>query len=235
MTPAARERLQVRVPVLSISAAAWILIVFEPSSLAGHAHHSAAMMHHPTAAFAVSWTLMLAAMMAPLVIAPVRHVRNRSFARRRARAVALFTAGYVSVWMGAGVVLTALATALRPAAMAAALGITVALVWQFSPMKQRCLNRGHAHPELAAFGAEADLGALRFGWTHGLWCVGSCWALMLPPLLVSRGHVVAMAVASLWLYAERLDRPMPPRWRLRGPGKAARLAAAQARMLLEGG
>lgn len=234
MTAAARERLQVRVPVLSLSAAAWILLVFAPGGSAGHAHHSA-VMHNSTAALAVNWVLMLAAMMAPLVIPPVRHICNRSFARRRARSVALFTAGYVVVWMGAGVVLTALAAALRPIASAAALATAVVLVWQFSPIKQRCLNRGHAHPEMAAFGAEADLGALHFGWSHGAWCVGSCWALMLAPLLVSRGHVVAMAAASLWLYAERLDRPAPPRWRLRGPAKAARLAAAQARMLLEGG
>jgi hypothetical protein len=56
---------------------------------------------------------------------------------------------------------------------------------------------------------------------------------MLLPLVISRGHIAAMAAVSLWLFAERLERPMPPRWRLRGPGKAARIAMAQTRMRLE--
>jgi predicted metal-binding membrane protein len=193
--------------------------------------------HNSPASLAVGWALMLAAMMTPVLIAPVRHIRDRSFAHRRARAIALFVAGYAAVWMAAGVMLLALAQAVRLVApesfVPLALVTTIALIWQFSPFKQRCLNRGHAHPELAAFGRAADIDALRFGWTHGVWCVGSCWALMLLPLLVSRGHVAAMAAVTLWLFAERLDRPMPPCWRLRGPGKAARIAVAQARMRLQ--
>lgn len=233
MTPAARERSQIRVPVLFISAVAWILLVVEPGGSTLHAHHSAAMLE-PTS-LAVGWALMLAAMMAPVLIAPVRHVRDRSFSQRRARAIALFVAGYAAVWMAAGVMLLALAALLAaPGSSLPVVLVTItALVWQFSPFKQRCLNRCHAHSELAAFGRAADIDALRFGLTHGVWCVGSCWALMLLPLMVSRGHVAAMAAVALWLFAERLDRPAPLRWRLRGPGKAARIAVAQARMRLQ--
>jgi len=245
MTPAARERAQVRTPVLFISAAAWILLVAGPGGTALSAHCPPAMAAslklllavNPPAVLAAGWALMLAAMMAPMLIAPVRHVRDSSFARRRARAIMLFVAGYAAVWMAAGAMLMALALAVRLAApeswLVVALGTVIALVWQFSPFKQRCLNRGHAHFELAAFGVAADIGALRFGLTHGVWCVGSCWALMLLPLLVSRGHVAAMAAVSLWLFAERFDTPMPPRWRLRGPGRAARIVIAQAQMRLE--
>jgi predicted metal-binding membrane protein len=222
MTPAARERLAVRTPLLFISAAAWILLAVGPDAMALHTRHPAAMTG--VSSLAAGWALMLAAMMAPLVIAPVRHVRDRSFARRRARAIALFTAGYAAIWMGAGVVLLG-AARLEPVLLAA----TIAFVWQFSPFKQRCLNRCHAHAELAAFGRTADIDALRFGVTHGLWCVGSCWALMLLPLLAARDHIAAMAVVALWLFAERLDTPMPPQWRLRGPVKAARIALARAR------
>jgi predicted metal-binding membrane protein len=109
----------------------------------------------------------------------------------------------------------------------------LAVVWQCSPLKQRCLNRCHSQAQLAAFGATAYFDALRFGLTHGMWCVGACWALMLLPLLVSAGHGAAMAAVALWLLAERLDTPMPPRWRLRGPAKAVRLAIAQAKMRLQ--
>jgi predicted metal-binding membrane protein len=185
---------------------------------------------------ALGWALMLVAMMAPLLTAPVRHVRDRSFARRRARAVALFVAGYGAIWSAAGAALLTVALAGRRSApessVPVALATLIALVWQFSPAKQSCLNRCHAHAELAAFAPAADLGALRFGLTHGIWCVGSCWALMLLPLLVSRGHLAAMAAVTLWILAERLERPMPPGWRWRGPGKAVRLVVAQSRLRL---
>jgi predicted metal-binding membrane protein len=251
MTPAARERSQVRVPLLFISAAAWLLLVIEPSGKVLSADCSVAMLGttpspaslhlllalEPLTSLAVGWALMLAAMMVPLLIAPVRHVRDRSFTHRRARAILLFVTGYAASWMAAGILLLALAVAARLVAprssVPLAMATIVALVWQISPVKQRALNRCHAQAELAAFGLAADLDALRFGLTLGVWCVGSCWALMLLPLLVSRGHVVAMAAVALWLYAERLDRPMPPRWRWRGLGKAGRLAVAQTQMRLQ--
>jgi len=110
--------------------------------------------------------------------------------------------------------------------------VLIALVWQFSPVKQRCLNRCHAHTELAAFGAAADFDALRFGMTHGTWCAGSCWALMLFPMLLLRGHVVAMASVAVLIFSERLEQPRPPSWRWRGLGKATRIVVAQARIRL---
>jgi predicted metal-binding membrane protein len=235
---------QVRAPLVLISAAAWIALVIEPGGAAFPSHCSPKMLARtlpsmslelpetlePIASLAFGWALMLAAMMGPLVAAPVRHVRDRSFARRRTRAVALFGFGYVAIWMAAGVMLLALATAVRliaPESSVMPLGTLIAAIWQCSPLKQRCLNRCHARSEVAAFGPAADVDALRFGLTHGVWCAGSCWALMLLPLLVSRGHVAAMAAVALWLLAERLDRPMPPRWRVRGVGKAARLVIAR--------
>jgi predicted metal-binding membrane protein len=236
--------------MLLISAAAWLaLVMMEPGGMASPALCAAAMAAPPPsgplhslpapstiASLAMGWALMLAAMMVPLLTAPVSHVRDRSFARRRGRAIALFAGGYAASWMAAGAMLLALAPAVRWVAPRSptplALAVFVALIWQLSPIKQRCLNRCHDQPELPAFGLAADLAAFRFGLTHGLWCVGSCWVLMLLPLLVSRGHLAAMAAVTFWILAERLDRAMPPRWRWHGPAKAARIAVAQARMRL---
>ena len=53
---------------------------------------------------------------------------------------------------------------------------------------------------------------------------------MLLPLLVPRGHVAAMAAVTVWVFAERLDRVMPPAWRWHGGAKAARIVVAQARL-----
>ena len=238
MTPAARERMQVRVPLLLISGAAWILLLLQPDGTALSAHCIAAVrgLALNPASLALGWALMLAAMMLPLVIAPARHICARSFPRRRTRAILLFLSGYAVIWMLAGAILLATGLWLRLATsesfLPALLVATVALVWQCSPVKQRCLNRCHAHAELAAFGAAADKAAFRFGLAHGVWCAGSCWALMLLPVLLARGHLAVMAVASLLLFAERLDRPMVPAWRVRLPDKAARILVAQARMRL---
>ncbi len=180
--------------------------------------------------------LMTAAMMLPLIITPLRHVRDRSFARRRARATILFVAGYVMVWMIAGVVLQLIAVAVRWAAPAPLLyfgvAVATAILWQVSPAKQWCLNRCHRRPHLAAFGAAADRDAFDFGLTNGASCAGSCWALMLLTRLIGQGHILGMIAVTLFVCAERLESPARLKWRWRGPSRALRIAVAQARIRL---
>jgi predicted metal-binding membrane protein len=240
MTSARRERLQVSRPLLLLSALAWVLLAAEPNIIRMPAHSVAMPMPMPPVSFtslALGWQLMLTAMMLPLLIAPVRHLRDRSFTHRRARAIALFLTSYGAIWMAAGVLLLTFTLTVRQIVpgswMPLALVALIAVIWQSSPIKQRCLNRNHAHTELAAFGWAADLDALRFGWRHGVWCFGSCWALMLLLMLISRGHIAAMAAVTLWLFAERLERPTPPQWRWHGPDKALRIVIAQIQARLQ--
>lgn len=180
---------------------------------------------------AAAWLLMLIAMMAPTLVAPLLHVHQRSFARRRGRSITLFLAGYGAVWMLAGAALTLLQLSLAliaPQSVWPALAaIALALVWQCSPAKQLCLNRSHNHHELAAFGYAADRDALGFGLRHGLWCIGSCWALMLVPMLWVQAHVATMLAATVLMSAERLEGPRPLIWKLRGLGKLMRIARIQ--------
>jgi predicted metal-binding membrane protein len=195
-----------------------------------------ALVFNSPALLASGWALMVAAMMSPLIIAPLRHVRDRSFARRRARAMLLFVAGYLAVWMTAGVGLQVVALAARWAAPAPlhylAVAAAAAILWQISPAKQWCLNRCHRRPHLAAFGAVADRDAFNFGLTNGASCTGACWALMLLPLVAGHGHVLGMVALALFVFAERLESPAPLEWRWRGPDKALRIVSAQARMRL---
>ena len=247
MTYDGQEVAQVRNPMLIVSAVAWLLLLADPGGAVMSTHepavHSGAMaaasLHmllatHPPASLAVGWVLMLVAMMTPVLISPVGHLRLRSFAYRRARTITLFVAAYAAIWIVLGGVLVAVALAATLSAaqsyLPAAGAALLALVWQSSPTKQHCLNRCHAHPELAAFGVAADIDALRFGTTHGIWCAGSCWVLMLCPMLVPSGQNVAMVAAAVVVFSERLERPRPACWRLRGLGKAMRIAAAQVRI-----
>ena len=233
MTYDGQEAAQVRNPMLIASAVTWVLLLAGTGGAVLSTHDSAthtlpAM--HPAASVAAGWVLMLVAMMSPVLISPLGHLRLRSFAYRRARAIALFVAAYAAIWIVFGGVLVAATLSAPQSYLPTAGAALIALVWQSSPIKQRCLNRCHAHPELAAFGVAADIDALRFGTTHGIWCAGSCWALMLVPMLVPSGHIIAMAAAAVVVFSERLEGPRPPSWRLRGLGKAIRIVVAQARL-----
>ena len=220
-----------------------------PASATPHTHHlvtdsgaapgssPAAVAMNPVSSLIAGWVLMLVAMMSPTLIAPICHIIERSFKRRRARSVTLFVIGYAAIWMAAGVVLIAtrlLLNLLMPQSYWLAAGVAIlAFVWQCSPIKQRCLNRGHHHRALAAFGITADWDALHFGIAHGVWCVSSCWLLMLLPMLVSHGHFAAMAGVTFIMTSERLDQPQPLTWRLRLRGKLMRIMVAQTQIRLQ--
>jgi predicted metal-binding membrane protein len=243
-----RDRARVNITILLISAIMWVVLLFNPGGMAlahcpvsdsGASLASFQMMlaMNPPSSLMAGWFLMLAAMMLPTLITPVRHVMERSFKRRRARSVALFLIGYAVIWMAAGAVLLAVVLMLNlltPQSYLPAIGVgIIALVWQCSPIKQRCINRGHNHSELAAFGIAADLDVLRFGIMHGVWCVGSCWALMLFPMLLSQWHFAAMGAVTYLMISERLEQPRPLSWRLHFPGKLMRILFAQTRIRLK--
>jgi predicted metal-binding membrane protein len=169
-----------------------------------------------------SWLTMLLAMLPPLLQQPVAHLWDRSFARRRPRAIAMFVVGYAVIWLAAGLFLLIAAIAVGVIGKAVALPAVivagaVALAWQSTPLKQTCLNRCHRLPRLSAFGIAADRDCLRYGIGKAVWCVGACWALMLIPLVAGGMHVAIMAAVAVQTFAERRAPPRPPRWRLAVP------------------
>lgn len=255
----AREYARLRNSVLALSLLAWLLLLGPvpgwlapdaasapavpsvsycgaplPMHLGPAGANATAALPGPVTALASGWVLMLLAMMSPMLVPPIYHIRISSFTRRRARATALFVAGYGGVWLAAGVVLLALELAaqrLMPHSSylpAVFMGL-VAVGWQASPFKQRCLNQCHRHPPLAAFGAAADWDALRMGLTHGRWCTGSCWAAMLFAMLLPHAHLVGMAAVSALMFCERLDPPRKATWQWRGFGTAFRYLSLRLR------
>jgi predicted metal-binding membrane protein len=236
--------------LLAVSAVAWALLLLRPHGLALPVYCSlpsgAAMPRpsldlllwlNPPVSLATAWALMLAAMMLPLLTFHVRALHERTFARRRARALLLFITGYAAVWMAAGAVVLAIVLAVRLSAgetvLPASFALAAAVAWQCSPLKQRCLNRAHFAPALRAFGLAADVDVLRFGLAHGAWCVASCWILMLVSLLLPEPHIAGMAAVAVWLFAERLEIPRAPRWQLRVPRKAVRIVVAPLRAAIQ--
>lgn len=169
----------------------------------------------PPGRLLADWSLMLLAMMPPLLAVPLMHVWRSSLPRRRAGALASFILGYVAVWLAMGPVLIAAAFVLQAATGEAAFlaALLIAAVWSASPWQRRALNRAHRLPRIGLFGWPALRDALAFGAVHAAWCVASCWAWMLAPLTAGRWHLVAMALAGFVMLVERLARPDRPRWR----------------------
>lgn len=206
--------------LLLVSFGAWLVLLFTGNHGHGGEHD------HMGGVAAASrllpslwpWFLMLLAMMAPLQAPALRHLWGRSLPRRRPRAIVLFTVGYVAVWMGVGAGLVLVAAQLqvygRGGWLAPLTGLFLVIVWQVSPWKQICLNRCHRVPRLSAFGWEADRDCLRFGLVKGVWCVGTCWALMALPLLFTFASLPLMLAISLFLLVEQYQPARPARWRM---------------------
>jgi predicted metal-binding membrane protein len=161
---------------------------------------------------------MVLAMMAPLLTVPMTHLWIRSLARRRLRAIALFSLAYAAVWTLAMTLLAVASAGLLALGIgrlaALALALVLAALWQSTPARQGSLNRCHRLPRLGAFGWAADRDCLAYGFTSGLWCVGACWALMLLPMFVERGHFLAMLAVMAFLLIERQMPSRAVRWRM---------------------
>ena len=214
----ADEYARLRNAALCVSLAGWIVLLTtsRPSTCCFVAPVRLASLR----LMAGDWALMLIAMMTPTLVAPVYYICLNSFARRRVRSITLFVIGYFGIWMAAGCVFFGVKFFVESCTfesyLPASVAAFIALCWQVSPIKQRALNRSHRHGSLTAFGASADWDALRLGFSHGLWCTCSCWAAMLFPMLLPRGHFAAMFAVGVLMFCERLDPPETPSWRWRG-------------------
>lgn len=166
------------------------------------------------------WVVMMAAMMFPSVWPTLTLygtiVRNRSAARVRGVASAVFVGGYLASWTVYGLVaFGALEIASRsglgglsdadlaryvvaPVALAAAL-------YQIAPFKQACLRHCRGpFSFLLAHWRDGLRGAARMGAIHGGYCVGCCWMLMLVLLALGVMSITWMAVVSVAIAVEKL-------------------------------
>jgi predicted metal-binding membrane protein len=155
----------------------------------------------------VHWLLMIAAMMLPLLIVPIRQVAFRSYRWRRGKAVAGFIAGYSAVWVITGlfavVFLGVLAvTGLIATPVTGPIVLLAAAIWQLSPLRGDAMRRCHRSVALTPRGLAADLDCVHFGVSHGLACVTVCFPLMLATMIAVPG-ITAAVVLAVVLFFER--------------------------------
>lgn len=244
------DRFKISLVIFGISIITWLLLLVNPGHLMTieHCHVSAAgpsasslkmlLQMNPFSSQLMGWGLMVVAMMLPKLMVPIQAIYLQSLRRYRLICSLLFVLGYLTVWMAAGVFMVGIIIGLNllmPGSYLPALGVLIiAVVWQFSPVKQKFLNLSHDHYVLRAFGWASYRDSLDFGIKHGLWCVGSGWALMLFPMLLPQGHNLAMLAVTFIMIAEHLEQPAAKVWRIRVPLKLLKYTLARTQMKWQG-
>ncbi len=203
-----------------------------PATMAGMAMPMAWSPGH-AAMMALMWVLMMLAMMlpsaAPMILLHATVARRRDPARG-GRGAFLFALGYAAVWIGFALAATATQWALEGAAMltpAMRLGSAVLAsllfiavgIYQFTPLKQACLRHCRSPLEfLSRHWRSGSGGAFLMGASHGTYCLGCCWAMMLLLFVGGVMNLAWIAGLALLVLAEKLSPGGPAVGRLLGGG-----------------
>jgi predicted metal-binding membrane protein len=159
------------------------------------------------------WWVMMVAMMVPAA-APTVLLYARSAEQPQSGA---FLAGYLLCWLGFSIAAVALHLALEASGHLAAMEMVLSSKWlaggvliaaglyQFTPLKGACLAhcRSPAH-WLSRNYRPGAVGALRMGLSHGAYCLGCCWMLMLLLFVVGVMNLAWIAALTLLVASEKL-------------------------------
>jgi predicted metal-binding membrane protein len=205
---------------------AWYALWLWGNSPYGHVLlHGTAHMHAAVgnpwllaAIFVAGWTLMTTAMMLPTTF-PMMLLFRRIVGDRASAAwlLLLLSLGYLGIWLLCGILLqlvnwslhagiSRLALDANAGWISAALILTIAGLYQFSPLKYACLDKCRSPLSFLTArwqGGNESVQALRIGVDHGLFCVGCCWSLMLLMFLVNAGSLVWMLLLGVVMAFEK--------------------------------
>ena len=188
----------------------------------------------PALLFLPVWVSMMAAMMFPSVVPMVSLFSAVGRSRRSAGGSAVptwvFLAGYLAVWslFGAGAYLLSLAVPavgmagpglLTHSPLVGGVVLVLAGLYQWSPLKGVCLR--HCRSPLGFLlhsWRDGYRGAFSMGFTHGGYCVGCCWGLMVVLFAVGLMNLGWMVLLAAVIFAEKIVRRGPLIGRLAGFG-----------------
>lgn len=166
------------------------------------------------------WAAMLWAMVLPAATPAILLFARINRLARAVRypniATLLFVLGYLMVWGAFGALATLAQWALHDAgaldtgmavtnASACGLVLVAAGVYQWTPAKHACLQMCRNPFAFVLTGWRPGLlGAWRMGFTHGLYCCGSCWLLMLLLFAAGVTNLGALVALAALILAEKL-------------------------------
>jgi predicted metal-binding membrane protein len=170
--------------------------------------------------FVAVWTVMMAAMMLPAAAPMIVIFASAQARRARASAVPtwIFVAGYILVWLAAGLlvyvlvqigseIVTGLTSADRASWGPVALGTTLvaAGLYQFTPIKRVCLTHCRSpFAFVAQHWRDGRAGALQMGLRHGGYCLGCCWALFAVMVAAGVMSLAWMLLLTLVVFVEKV-------------------------------
>lgn len=213
-----------RVPVLIIAAiaAAWMLAVLVQVTGRSQALHHDALIEGglpivvALVVFLLAWQVMIAAMMLPSSLPLIGLFAAVSADGPRPRtAMAALLGGYALVWTGFGALAFLADIAVHHTVDASpwlkahswliAGGVlAIAGAFQFTPLKDRCLRQcRHPGAYLLPRYRRGTRSAFALGRSHGWFCVGCCWALMLVMFAAGVANLLWMAALTALMVYEK--------------------------------
>jgi predicted metal-binding membrane protein len=206
--------------ILAITFSAWLYLlstaldISEASSMVIPANARALVMAYVPWSFselltiAGMWIVMMSAMMLPTAIGMIL-VFAEDGHDRASPATSAFALGYILVWTGYALAALALQWILLrnrlfqedmkvASDVIGGIIFIAAGIYEWSPLKARCLAKCRTPREFVASHWQSGvIGALRMGLRHGVYCLGSYWALMLLLFVVGAMNLVWVAALSL--------------------------------------
>tara|TARA_R110001606_G_scaffold372921_1_gene530163 strand:+ start:1337 stop:2110 length:774 start_codon:yes stop_codon:yes gene_type:complete len=220
----ARERLLTWLALMIVALLAWGYLIMHglhaqmpmTGNMAGASDNSLNLLVTAT----LMWSVMMVAMMlpsaSPMLLTFLRIYQQRE--RKAGASVAswVFMAGYLAVWLAfAGAAAVMQWTLQQSALLSSPMGhvtpmlggtlLIIAGAFQFSDLKQACLNKCRSPLSfLMTEWREGNGGALIMGLRHGVYCTCCCWALMLLMFVGGVMSLVWMAGLAVYFLAEKL-------------------------------
>ena len=217
-------------PVLTgLVTLAWLTLwIWEQSPYGRYLHHAelgsidlhsdALSLLNQAGLYIAGWVLMTVAMMLPTTVPLLQIFRRLSGQRSDANQLLwLVVAGYLSVWLGFGVIAHLFDLGLHelyehntwlqanPWVFGAG-PLLLAGMFQFSRLKYSCLEKCRSPLSFVMRywrGAREQWHSFLLGAHHGVFCVGCCWALMLLMFAVGMGSVGWMLALACVMAIEK--------------------------------
>lgn len=209
-----RSRTDIWLPalLLGLAGVGWWWSMVSAASMRGDEMSMDAQSTMSLAAFLIAWVAMMAAMMLPAVLPVVgRYARA---AAGNAVAAILFVIGYLAVWSAVGIPAFVASTRLNPmmhscpwvGRVAGAVALLAGL-HQLSPVKATCLRHCRwpiSLPGRLCKNPQSPVAAIVTGCRYGIYCLGSCWMLMLVLIAFGTMQLAWMLVLAVVIWLEKV-------------------------------
>jgi predicted metal-binding membrane protein len=213
-----RQRVVIVAALLAVTALGWLYLFGEATDMTAAMAGMDRAMNMPSRSavellllFAMWWVMMTGMMLpgvAPVILTFATVNNNRRARGESYVPAALFATGYLVAWGGFSLAATLVQWALERAALLSPMDMVTdsrllggllflaAGLYQFTPPKLACLRFCRSPIDFVVnHWRDGAGGALHMGMTHGLYCLGCCWMLML--LLFAVGVMNLLWVAGL--------------------------------------